>query len=316
MEIVILSGREKDFCGPAWDELKRECKPFAIYGRTSASEAAERIGGAEIVFMNAYTDLTGGILAACPNLRFVGVLGTGYNTVDIEAARRRGIAVTNVPGYSSPSVAQHLFALMLERTNSVCAYSESVRKGEWMDSRSKPVVEVSGKTLGVLGFGSIGQRAAAVAVALGMKVSVFTRTASRAEKSPLGVKIVSLDELFRESDFLTLHAPLSEETRHIVNARTLAMMKTGAMIINTARGGLVDEAAVRAALESGQLGCYAADVVSEEPIKPGNPLLGAPNCIITPHVAWSSIESRRRLFEIAAENLKAFLRGERLNRIV
>ncbi len=318
MDIVVLDGGGEDFSSSGWEKVRKhpDVGKFTVYNATYTEEAIDRIGSAEIILMNNRTVLTEDIFAACPNIRYVGVVATGCNTVDVEAAARRKIAVTNIPGYSTPSVMQHVFALIFERTNAVHTHNEAVQKGEWRLSHRRPVEEIAGKTLGILGFGAIGQKTAAVALAFGMKVIAFTRSASRIAESSLDVKSVSFEELFAESDFLTLHTPLTRETRHIVNARALSLMKPSAMIINTARGDLVDEAAIRAALDEGKLACYAADVASEEPIKPDNPLLGAPNCIITPHVAWSSLESRKRLIAIAAQNVLAFLQGEKLNRVV
>lgn len=322
MDIVVLDGYALNPGDLSWDGLKKigGCGNLRIYDRTPPDQVVPRIGNAEIVFTNK-TVLTDEIFAACPSLRYVGILATGFNVVDTESAARRGIAVTNVPGYSTSAVVQHLFALIFEWTNQIHIHSESVMKGEWVASPDfcywkTPLMEISGKTLGIFGFGSIGQKAAGVALAFGMNVSVCTRSVEKIEKSGLNVKPVSLETLFSDSDFITLHAPLTNETRFVVNSGTLAKVKPGAMLINTARGPLVDENAVREALDSGRLGCYAADVISSEPMAADNPLLGAPNCILTPHIAWAPKETRNRLARIAVSNLEAFFRGEKLNRIV
>ncbi len=322
MDIVVLDGHGLNPGDLSWDGFKKLCSggDISIYDRTLPEQVVSRIGNSEVVFTNK-TVLTDEIFAACPSLRYVGILATGFNVVDTESASRRGIAVTNIPGYSTNAVVQHLFALIFERTNRVHVHNESVMNGEWVSSPDfcywkTPLAEIAGKTLGIFGFGSIGMKAAAVALAFGMNVSAYTRTPAKIADSGLNVKAVSLEELFSESDFITLHAPLTNETRCVVNSSTLSKMKPGAMLINTARGPLVDEKAVREALDSGVLGCYAADVISVEPMSADNPLLGAPNCILTPHIAWAPRETRERLMGIAVSNLEAFIRGERLNRIV
>ncbi len=322
MDIVILDGYTINPGDLSWDEIKEQAKGgnFTVYDRSPANAAAERIGNADVVLLSK-VPITEDIFVACPNIRYVGVLATGYNIVDTEAASKRGIAVTNIPGYSTDAVVQHVFSLIFERTNAVHIHNESVQKGEWISCPDfcywkMPISEVAGKTLGILGFGAIGQKIANVALAFGMKVLVSTRTSSKVAESSINVESVSIEKLFEQSDFLTLHAPLTSETKHIVNERALSLMKPTAMLINTARGPLVDEAAVRKALEAGKLGFYAADVISEEPMKADNLLLGAPNCIITPHVAWVAEEARRRLITIAADNIAAFTRGEKLNRVV
>ena len=322
MNIVVLDGYTLNPGDLSWDEIKAcaEGGSFTVYDRSAESEVVERIGDAEAVFVNK-VPLSDEVFAACPNLKYVGVLATGYNVVDIEAASKRGIAVTNTPSYGTESVVQHVFALILERTNAIHIHNESVQKGEWISCpdfcyMKAPIFELAGKTFGIFGYGAIGQKVAAVAIAFGMKVEIYTQPELKDSENTLGVKVVSLEKLFEDSDFLTLHSPLTKETRHVVNAQTLALMKPSAMIINAARGPLVDEKAIRSALDAGKLGAYAADVIEDEPMKADNPLLGAPNCIITPHIAWIAKEARARLMTIAANNLAAFLRGESLNRIV
>ena len=304
MNVVVLDGHGVNPGDLTWDDIRAGCGGgnVTVYDRTQPEETAQRIGQAEAVLTNK-SALTEDVFARCPSLRYAGVLATGFNVVDIEAAGRRGIAVTNVPGYSTSAVVQHLFALIFERTNAVRIHSESVHRGEWTACPD-------------FGFGAIGQRVAAAALAFGMRVLVFTRTVEKIRSSGLDVRAAGWQEWLSSSDFLTLHAPLTKETEHIIDAAALSAMKPGAMLINTARGPLVDEYAVRQALDSGRLGAYAADVLSAEPPSGGNPLIGAPNCILTPHIAWAPEETRVRLLQIAGENLAAFLRGERRNRIV
>lgn len=256
------------------------------------------------------------LIAACPRLEYVGVFATGYNTVDINACARRGVTVCNVPSYSTDAVAQHVFALLLCKAGSVVEYSSSVNRGDWVKSKAfcyldYPTYELAGKTFGVFGYGNIGSRVAAIAEAFGMKVKVYSRSFHAECPYPQ----VARDELFALSDVVSLHCPLTEETENMINAESLKGFKRGAILVNAARGGLVDERAVKAALDSGLLGAYLADVVKEEPMRADNPLLNAENCLITPHVAWIPVETRRRLVKIAAENLKAYLCGKPQNKV-
>lgn len=258
--------------------------------------------------------ITEEVLDACPRIKYIGVFATGYNVVDLEACRKRGITVTNVPGYSTNSVAQHVFALVLAIYDKIREYTSSVDAGDWVKSKTFnyfpwPTFELSGKTFGILGYGSIGKTVAKIAEAFGMNVVVSTRTFPK--NCPY--KVAGLDELLAESDILSLHCPLTPATDKIINASTLAKMKNGAVLINTARGGLLDEAAVRAALDSGKLSAAGIDVVTVEPMRPGNPLLNAKNCLITPHVAWCPLEARIRLLDVALDNLRGYLRGEPKN---
>lgn len=258
--------------------------------------------------------ITEEVLAACPRIKYIGVFATGYNVVDLEACRKRGITVTNVPGYSTNSVAQHVFALVLSIFDKIREYASSVDAGDWVKSKTFnyfpwPTRELNGKTFGILGYGSIGKAVAKIADAFGMNVVVSTRTFP--QNCPY--KVVGLDELLAVSDILTLHCPLTAATDKIINAQTLSKMKDGAVLINTARGGLLDEAAVRAALDCGKLAAAGVDVVTVEPMRPDNPLLNAKNCVITPHVAWCPLEARIRLLDVATENLRAYINGSPQN---
>lgn len=250
------------------------------------------------------------LLAACPKLKYVGVFATGYNVVDIEACRKRGITVTNVPGYSTNAVAQLAFALLLNFLGAIDKYTASVAAGDWVKSKCftytpYPTYELHGKTFGIYGYGNIGKAVAKIADAFGANVIICTRTQPKNCPYPL----VSQEELFKTSDIISLHCPLTEVTANLINEHTLSLMKRSAVLINTARGGLVDEAALAKALNSGRIAGACADTVTVEPMKADNPLLHAKNCYITPHIAWTATEAKDRLVKIAAENLKAFLDG-------
>lgn len=253
-------------------------------------------------------------LDACPSIKYVGVFATGYNVVDTALCRERGVTVCNVPDYSTNAVAQHVFALILSIYCRIPDYVASVAAGDWTKSRTFcyfpwRTYEIAGKTIGILGYGNIGKAVAKIAAAFGMNVVISTRT--KPENCPY--KVLSFEEMLAVSDIVTLHCPLNAATEKIINGHSISLMKDGATLINTARGGLVDEEALRAALESGKLSAAGVDVISEEPMKPDNPLLGAKNCLITPHIAWVPLETRRRLLKIAAENLKGFLEGNPQN---
>lgn len=248
------------------------------------------------------------------SLKFIGVFATGYNNIDTVAAREKGITVCNVPGYSTDSVAEHTFALILELAGSASAYARSVAAGDWKRSRQfsyffAPIIELKGKTLGIYGLGTIGQKVARIAAAFDMRVIAYSRT----PKNIAGVADVDRETLFKESDFLTLHCPLNSESALAVNKESLALMKSTAYIVNTARGGVVDEPALAEALEKGVIAGAALDVLTEEPMAEDCPLFGAKNCIITPHVAWAALETRTRLVDLVAENLAAFVAGNPIN---
>lgn len=309
MKLVILDGYASNPGDLSW-ELFEEFGSVTVYDRTPAELAVERIGDAEIVLLNK-TPLSEAILAACPKLKLVAVLATGYNIVDTAAARKLGITVCNVPAYSTQAVTQMTFALLLEMTQRVGMHAKAVREGQWQRNPdfcfwNAPLAELAGKTLGIVGYGAIGQAVGRVAQAFGMALLV---TARHEKPVPAGARFVPLDALLEQSDVVSLHCPQTAENLHMMDAAAITRMKDGALLINTARGGLIDEQAVADALHSGKLGGYGADVVAREPILEGNPLLTAPNCYLTPHIAWAPFETRQRLHQIAAENIRAFLNG-------
>ena len=286
-----------------------------VYDFTRPEEVIPRAQDAEMVLTNK-TRLTAEMIAAMPKLEYIGVLATGYNNVDIEAARQRGIVVANVPAYSTASVAQLAFAHILNITMQVQHHSEEVHKGRWMRNRDfcfwdNTLIELEGKTIGLVGFGNTGQATAAIALGFGMKVLAYTSKSQ--DKLPKGVCSVSLDELFSSSDIVSLHCPLTPETRGLVNAERIAQMKSTAILINTSRGPVVDERALADALNAGRLYAAGVDVLSSEPPKADNPLLTAKNCYITPHIAWATKEARERLMAITTENVRAFLDGHPIN---
>ena len=315
MKLVILDGCALSPGDLSYEPL-RQFGELTVYDRTDTeAEAIARIGSSEIVLVNK-VPITESLLAACPCIRLICVQATGYNVVDCAACARRGIPVTNVPSYGTAAVAQFTLALMLEVCHRIGYHDELVHQGRWASCGSfcfwdTPQMELAGKTLGIIGFGRIGQAVAKIAKGFDMRILAYSRT-----RRPEGVALaqyVSLDRLLAESDFVSLHCPLTPATEKLINADALAKMKDGAVLINTSRGGLVDEYAVRAALESGHLRAAAVDVVAEEPISADNPLLGAPNCLITPHMAWAPVESRQRLLDCVIENIRCFLEGKPQN---
>ena len=321
MKLVVLVGHALNPGDLSWEEIK-DLADCTVYERTPKEKVMERIGDAELVLTNK-TVLDRAVLEQLPNLRYIGVLATGVNVIDLEAARERGIAVTNVPGYSTPSVAQMVFALLLELTLQVGHHGALVRSGAWARSADfsffdRPLVELDGLTLGIVGFGAIGRRVTRIAEAFGMKVLVHTAHPEKyrhlAENRELS--FVDLEALFRKSDAVTLHCPLTPETQSLVNDQRLNQMKPGAYLINTGRGPLVDEAALAAALNEGRIAGAGLDVLSKEPPAADNPLLTARNCFITPHIAWASGAARQRLMAVVAENLRAYLEGGPQNRVV
>ena len=311
IKLTILDGHAVNPGDLSWDMFK-EFADVTVYERTPAEKLIERIGNSDAIFLNKIT-ITEETLSACPNLKYIGVLATGYNVIDLEATRHHNITVTNIPAYSTDSVAQHVFALILHFTNHVAIHNDAVQNGDWVKCPdfcfwNKNLQELTGKTLGIFGYGNIGKKVAQIGQAFGMKVICCTRTAK--EGMP---EQVSFDELLKQSDFISLHAPLTNKTKNLINAETLKLIKPSAYLINTARGGFIDEQALKEALNKGKLAGYAGDVISEEPMKAQNPLLGAKNCIITPHIAWAPLETRTRLQGIALENFKAFLKGKPQN---
>ena len=286
-----------------------------MYERTPAELIVPRAAGAEIALTNK-TPLSAATIAALPSLRFIGVLATGYNVVDLKAAHARGIPVSNAPAYSTRSVQQMTFALLLELTQRCGAHDRAVKEGAWSACgdfmfQFGPLQELDGLTFGVLGFGSIGRAVAQTARSFGMRVVAASRT--RPAALPEGVAWVTQEELFRLSDVVSLHCPLTPETEKIICERTLAWMKPAALLINTSRGGLVDEAALARALNEGRLAGAGVDVLSTEPPAPANPLLSARNCVITPHCAWATRAARQRLLDITVKNVRAFQAGQPVN---
>lgn len=310
MKIVVLDGYALNPGDLSWYGLKAMGE-VEIYDRTPASETVRRASGTEILLTNK-TLLMSEELDQLPDLKYIGVLATGYNVVDTEAAKQKGIIVTNVPAYGTMSVAQHVFALILEFFNGVGLLSEGVRKGRWSRSIDfcywdEPLTEIAGLTIGIVGFGRIGKAVATIAEAFGMKVIVSDPSSEKDYKN------VPLNELFMHSDIVTLHCPLTPETKGMINTEKLRLMKSSALLVNTARGPLIVEEDLSDALNEARLAGAALDVLSIEPPPEDNPLLSARNCIITPHVAWATFAARKRLIEIAVDNVRHFLDGKPIN---
>lgn len=306
MKIVILDAYTVNPGDLTWHPLD-EMADLVIYDRTQPEQVVERCKGAEIVLTNKVI-LDAEVLNHLPHLTYIGVLATGYNVVDLEVATRQSITVTNIPAYSTNSVAQMVWAHILNITNRVGHYADENKNGRW--TRSKDFCyydythsELAGKTIGIVGLGNTGMATARIAQAFGMNVIAYTSK----DKLPEGMKKVTLDELFKSSDIVSLHCPLTNETKELVNKERLDMMKPSAILINTSRGPVVNETDVAAALNEGKIAAFGADVVSVEPAKKGNPLLSAKNCFLTPHIAWATKEARQRLIDICIANIKAFL---------
>ena len=312
MKIVILDGFTAQPGDLSWQALET-LGTLTVYDRTLPHETVARAADADIVLTNKVV-ISREVMDQLPKLRYIGVLATGYNVVDIQAASERGITVTNVPAYSTESVAQMVFAHLLTVTNRTEHYAIANREGRW--SRNPdfcywdfPHTELAGKTFGIVGMGNIGQRVAQIALAFGMKVKAM----SSKPTLPAGIEKVSWEELLATSDILSLHCPLTERTHHLINSDTLRQMKSTAILINTGRGPLVDDQAVALALSEGRLSAFCADVLTEEPPSIENPLLKQPNAFITPHIAWASKEARIRLIQVATDNVRAFLDGKPQN---
>jgi len=313
--IVILDGHTANPGDLDWKPLEA-LGELTVHPRTppEAEAVAERVGEARVALTNK-TPMTAETLQRCPRLEYVGVLATGYNVIDLDAARARGITVTHVPGYATDSVAQHVFALLLELTNRVSEHDHAVHEGTWsacedFSFTTGPIVELAGRTLGIVGLGDIGRRVAMIGAALGMAVSAAYQSSMNTIEIP-GVPLTwrDHDTLFAEADVITLHCPLNPKTRHLVNAPRLGRMKPESFLVNTGRGELIDEAALARHLAEGRIAGAALDVLASEPPPADHPLLAAPRCLITPHLAWASAEARGRLIRLAAENLAAFLEG-------
>lgn len=316
-KICILDGFTSNPGDLSWDEICKlgEC---TVYDRTSPEQLAERAKDAEIVLTNKVV-LGLKEIGKLPKLKYIGVLATGYNVVDLKAATERGIVVTNIPAYSTDSVAQMVFAHILNITHHVAEYAAEARAGKWSQCAdfcycNSPIMELAGKTMGIVGLGHTGMATAKIALAFGMKVMALT--SKTPESLPKGIEPTPFDRLLTEADILSLHCPLTDNTRHFINRDTLCRMKKTAILINTGRGPLVNEADLAEALNNGIIAAAGVDVLSTEPPAADNPLLSARNCYVTPHIAWATKEARSRLLQIAAENIRQFLAGERiLNRI-
>lgn len=316
MKIVILDGFSANPGDLSWRELE-DMGELTVYERTSPEDTVARAAEAEIVLTNKVV-ISREVIAQLPLLKYIGVLATGYNVVDIQAAHERGIIVTNVPAYSTESVAQMVFAHLLNVTNRTDHYATENRSGRWTKNKDfcywdYPHMELTGKTFGIVGLGHIGRRVAEIALAFGMKVKALT--SKSADALPAGIGKATIEELLSTSDVISLHCPLTDTTRHLINNETLRLMKPSAILINTGRGPLVDDQAVASALAEGQLAAFCADVLTEEPPKADNPLLAQPNAFFTPHIAWASTEARIRLLQVVTCNVKAFLNGKPQNSI-
>lgn len=285
----------------------------SFYDLLSAKEIVEVTKDADAILCNK-ANIDSFVVNGCPNLKYVGLFATGYNNIDLEVCSAREIVVANAPGYSTNSVAQNVFSFILELSGKLSLYNASVHDGDWVKSKQFsyfpfPIQEIYGKTLGIYGFGTIGKAVAKIADAFGMKVIISTRT----KPKDSAYLVVDKEQLFAESDFLTLHCPLTPETRELVNKETLSLMKPTAYLINTSRGGVINESELAAALNDGKIAGAGLDVLTVEPMKEGNPLLTAKNCLITPHIAWASFEARKRLITLVADNFRAFINGKPKN---
>lgn len=297
----------------SWDSFTKYAD-VTVFERTPQELAVEHIGNSDAILLNK-VKITSDILSKCTNLKYIGVLATGYNVIDVDAVKKAGICATFIPDYSTNAVAQHVFALITYFTNHVAVHNESVINGDWTKNPDfcywkKPLIELCGKTLGILGYGKIGRQTAKIAEAFGMNVIVCPH-----KITPEIENFVNFDSLLKKSNFISLHVPLTEETEEIIDSSAISKMKDGAYIINTARGGLINENDMRAALDSGKIGGYAADVLLHEPMNSDCPLLNAPNCVLTPHIAWAPPETRARLLKIALENFASYLEGNVQNSI-
>lgn len=316
MKIVALDGYAANPGDLSWDELKAlgEC---VIYDRTAPEEVLERAADAEVVLTNKVV-ITAEMMAALPQLKYIGVMATGYNIVDIDAARERGIIVTNIPSYSTDSVGQMVFAHILNIAQQVQHHSEAVHQGRWTSSKDfcfwdTPLIELRGKKIGIVGLGHTGYTTARIAIGFGMEVYAYTSKSSF--QLPPEIKKMELDQLFSECDIISLHCLLTDKTRELVNAARLKLMKPTAILINTGRGQLVNEQDLADALNNGQIYAAGLDVLSQEPPKADNPLLTARNCYITPHIAWASAAARERLMGILLDNLKGYIEGKVINNV-
>jgi glycerate dehydrogenase len=314
MKIVVLDGYAANPGDLSWEGMQA-LGELTVYERTAPEEVTERCKDADIVLTNKVI-LSAPVMKQLPQLKYIGVLATGYNVVDTKAARKQGVVVTNIPAYSTDSVAQLTFAHILNITNRVGHYASQNREGRWSSNPDfvywdTPLIELNGKTLGIVGLGNIGMKVATIARQFGM--DVFAMTSKNSSDLPAGIQKTTFEGLLAVSDVLSLHCPLTQQTRHLIDAKALKKMKPGAILINTGRGPLVDEQAVANALQRGQLLGYGADVMSQEPPLADNPLLQCANAFLTPHIAWATFEARQRLQQIAIDNVQAFLKGKPIN---
>lgn len=303
MKIVMLDGHTVNPGDISWKKVEDVCE-FTLYESSQPNEIISRLKDADGVMVNK-VHITEEIMTACPKLKFITVTATGYNNIDLESAKKHGVAVCNVPGYSTNAVAQHTFAMILELTNHVASHSDSVMKGDWENSpyfcyNTSPIMNLTDKTIGIIGFGSIGKKVGKIAEGFGMKVVPYSKD----------------KEACMKADIISLHCPLTKDNADMINSKFIEKMKDGAIIINTARGGLINDCDLAAALNSGKIAGAAIDVLKEEPPIHGSPLIGAKNCIITPHISWSPTETRADLINLTAKNILGFINGERINRIV
>lgn len=316
MKIVELDGYAANPGDISWDGLK-ELGGLTIYPRTAPEEVVERAKEADAILINK-VNITEAVLEQLPKLKYIGVLATGYNVVDVEAAHKRGVVVTNIPSYSTESVVQMTFAHIFNITNQVAHYGDASRQGRWSANPDfcywdTPLMELSGKTLGIVGLGHIGQRVAAIAHQFGM--DVFAVTSKDAMSLPKGIQKTTLDGLLGVADIISLHCPLTKDNYHLIDAEKISRMREGAILINTARGALVDEQAIADALESGHLAGYGADVMEQEPPRKDCLLFSQPHAYLTPHIAWATKEARERLMRICVDNVRAFKEGKPINEV-
>ena len=314
MKIVELDAHSVNPGDLSWDEIKA-LGNLDLYDRTAPEDVIKRAKDADAILINKI-NISEEVIAALPKLRYIGEMATGFNNIDINAAKRHGITVTNIPAYSTDSVAQLVFAHILNVANHVDHYAVETRRGTWSRNPDfcywdTPLIELAGKSIGIVGLGHIGMRVAEIAHCFGMMVTALTSKES--QSLPEWIRKATLDGLLSSSDIVTLHCPLTDKNKHMINADTLALMNSKSILVNTGRGALVDDAAVADALLSGKLAAYCADVMTDEPPKADNPLLSCDNAYITPHIAWATHEARQRLMTIAVNNLKAFINGKPIN---
>ena len=314
LKAVILDGYTENPGDLSWDCIS-DLTDLTVFDKTPEELVIERAKDAEILIVNK-VKLTEEVIAQLPKLKFVGTLATGFNQIDGVALRKRNIPLSNIPSYSTNAVAQMVFAYILESVNRVSEYTASVKNGDWENCKdfcywNKPLFELDGKALGIIGFGKIGRRVSELAKAFGMKVMVYTPSGKK-DDAP-DVEFTDMDTVLKNADFITVHCPLTDATAGLINKEFISRLKAGACVINTARGGVANEDDIANALKAGKLACYCADVLSTEPPKADNPLLSAPNCFITPHIAWAAYETRLRLMGILEDNIKAFINGNPIN---